>query len=96
MPMFEYRCPVCGNLVDEIHDRDYSEGVTCKKCGADMKKLLSSGTKYRTKPGDFFEAFESEDILPSGEPVAVRSKEHLQSLARENNLKVKHGRAKLM
>lgn len=93
MPLFSYRCPLCGYTCDELHGRDDKPTIMCPVCvSTPMSKLLSSG-KYKIKGGHFFEPFVTEDF--NGEPVAVKSKDHLEKLSREHNVTPKWGHEKL-
>ena len=44
MPIYEYKCPNCGN-VSEVWQKSF-EGSTelCEKCGDKMKKVISQNT----------------------------------------------------
>jgi len=92
MPLFAYRCPLCGESSDELHGRNDNQVIPCEVCKTPMKKLLSSG-KFKYRAGSFFEPFITEDI--TGEPVQVKSKDHLHQLCRKHNLTPKYGPEKL-
>lgn len=80
MPIFDYRCPVCGIETEELVKK-HDDEVKCS-CGAIMKKLLCPG-KFRYKAGDFFEAYVDTDIHPEGKPIPIKSKEEFFSQCRK-------------
>jgi putative FmdB family regulatory protein len=41
MPIFEYKCAKCGHVMEVLQKSRTGTKVTCEKCGADVKKLLS-------------------------------------------------------
>lgn len=41
MPIYEYRCPKCGNSVEKLV-RSFDAEVNCPVCGERMERLLSS------------------------------------------------------
>lgn len=92
MPLFEYRCSCCLHEFDEIADRD-APPPPCEECGKPTRRLMSAGTKYRFKVGDFFEPFVTPHI--TGEDVLVTSREHEQRLCREHNVKPVAGHASI-
>lgn len=94
MPMFGFRCPVCEKEFDEFLPRDYHEDVPCPDCGTVCKRLISSGTKYKFAKLSFFEPYMEDNI--TGDPILVKSKDHLETLCRENRLKITKGPEKLL
>jgi putative FmdB family regulatory protein len=92
MPLYGYRCPVCEFELEELHGRDEAPVIVCHVCNSDMRKCMSPG-KFKFKAGDFFEPFTTEDI--TGEPVLVKSQDHLRQMCRERNLTPKWGPEKL-
>jgi hypothetical protein len=58
-----------------------------------MKQLLAAGTKFKYRLGHFFEPYWTDDI--TGDPVLVKSMDHLHTLTRENGLTMKPGPEKL-
>ena len=42
MPMYEYQCPICGYIKEELKDivqRD--DEIKCPRCGTKMKRIIS-------------------------------------------------------
>ena len=49
MPIFEYRCRKCGQVMEFLEARDSRETHVCKRCGSrDTEKILST---FATKSG---------------------------------------------
>jgi putative FmdB family regulatory protein len=49
MPLFEYRCRDCGNMVEKIV-LGREEDLDCPKCGSkNMDKLISASADYRNE-----------------------------------------------
>lgn len=45
MPIFEYKCEKCGDVVEEIVSiKDNVTTPKCKVCGIDMKRIVSLST----------------------------------------------------
>lgn len=43
MPIFEYRCKVCGEKFEKLVSNSKATEVTCPKCGSgEIRKLLST------------------------------------------------------
>ncbi len=42
MPIYEYRCLNCGELVEKIQKFSDPSLTTCQKCGGELERLLSS------------------------------------------------------
>jgi putative FmdB family regulatory protein len=43
MPLYEYRCAKCGNIVEVLEKADAGGRHTCEKCGSRrMAKLIST------------------------------------------------------
>ncbi|MGE5326592.1 MAG: FmdB family zinc ribbon protein [Deltaproteobacteria bacterium] len=41
MPLYEYRCRKCGNVVEKIQKFSDAPLTRCEKCGGKLEKLLS-------------------------------------------------------
>jgi len=56
MPIFEYQCKECGQVMEVLQLGTSPEKLTCKKCGSDrLEKLLSSFSSHSegdTGPSD--------------------------------------------
>lgn len=79
MPLYNYRCHVCGNRFEEFfHSMNdpASECVECPACRVTgAKRLLSSGMRFTFKTGDFFEPYIDTDIHPDGQPIKVETQQ---------------------
>lgn len=95
MPLFDHRCPQCGSTLEEFCHKREPDPIVCEPCGVPMTRLLSAGMKYRIDNASFFEPFTTTEILPGGEPVLVKSREHMNALCRENGLTSKATPAKI-
>jgi len=43
MPIYEYKCPACGHVFEELVSRNAKEPGSCPKCGTDgVVKILSA------------------------------------------------------
>jgi len=42
MPIYEYQCTACEEVLEVIQNRSDPPYSNCPKCGGDMKKLLSA------------------------------------------------------
>lgn len=42
MPLYEYRCRKCGNVLEKIQKFSDSPLVKCAECGGKLEKLISS------------------------------------------------------
>jgi putative FmdB family regulatory protein len=48
MPLYEYKCPVCGYSFDLIHNSMEGHESDCPICGAKAKRLMSvSSVHYK-------------------------------------------------
>lgn len=94
MPMFNFRCTVCERVFEDFRSRDDYSEIPCPACESPSKRLVSLGVKYKFAKMSFFEPYMEENI--TGEPVLVKSKDHLETLCRENRLKIRRGPEKLL
>ncbi len=50
MPIYEYRCKICGEVSEFLVLRD-NDPITCRKCGGDnLGKLMSAHSSLTTSP----------------------------------------------
>lgn len=80
MPMFDYKCYVCGTELQNNFVLNYKEVVECKKCGNGMARLF---------PDSFTpDVFPSEGITiehAASEPITFRSKKEMREYERKHN-----------
>ncbi len=51
MPLYEYKCPNCGNEFEKIHkSTDRDKPAPCPKCKTEAKKLVSK-TSFQLNGG---------------------------------------------
>lgn len=82
MPMFNYRCDKCGDIVEKFVKR-YDVVVECEECGEKRVKLFS-GYRYTFGVGHFFEPYIDTDIHPDGEPIPIRTQQEFFDKCREH------------
>jgi putative FmdB family regulatory protein len=41
MPIYDYRCQDCGQIIEVLHGVDASGPATCDACGGQLRKMLS-------------------------------------------------------
>ncbi len=41
MPIYEYECTECGTIIEKMHKISETPEITCPKCSAVMRKLIS-------------------------------------------------------
>lgn len=44
MPIYEYKCTKCGNIIEEIQKFSDAPLTKCTKCKGKLKKLMSKNT----------------------------------------------------
>jgi len=79
MPLYGYRCPVCGNTWEDfIHSISKVDQTisACVGCGGRGVRLLNSGVRHQIATGDFFEPYMEENL--GLEPVWIDSVEKLR------------------
>ncbi len=42
MPIYEYKCPDCGEVFDRVQPMDAEKTCACQTCGATAKRIFSS------------------------------------------------------
>jgi putative FmdB family regulatory protein len=89
MPLYDYRCPACGAVSEELIQSISAVDATvveCDVCKIPKSRLLNTGTKYTFKPGHFFEPYLDDRM--GKEPVLIKSPDHFRQVCREKNLDV--------
>ena len=66
MPLYEYECINCKERVEIIQRIGDSSTTHCPKCGAEMKKLISSPA-IQFKGSGFYKTDYASSSKPSGE-----------------------------
>ena len=54
MPLYDYKCPKCGNLIDVIQSST-TEAPKCPKCGTVMEKQVSAPAGFEFKGGGYYQ-----------------------------------------
>ena len=79
MPLYEYRCLECGELLEKIQKFSDPPLTTCPKCGGELERLLSSPaiqfkgsgwyvTDYARKSAPAAEKSDGASSKPAAEP----------------------------
>ena len=43
MPIYDYKCQTCGNIIEVFHRSESHKAVTCSHCGSgELEKLISA------------------------------------------------------
>ena len=87
MPLYDYRCPGCGDVDSEfIHSISQVDEIVvlCSKCGSQKNKMMNVGVKMQTSTGHFFQPYMEHDLGP--DPVQINSVDHLQEECRKRGL----------
>jgi putative FmdB family regulatory protein len=53
MPMYEYRCQNCGEIVEAIQSFSAAPLTTCEACGGELKRLISRSA-FHLKGGGWY------------------------------------------
>ena len=79
MPLYDYRCPVCGTVFEAFfHTIALADAavVECPKCRVTSpKRLMSKGMRFSFGVGQFFEPYVDTDIHPDGKPIRIESQQ---------------------
>ncbi len=51
MPIYEFRCPVCSLVIEELRKAGDYSACSCPNCGKRMEKLISISTTIFSGPG---------------------------------------------
>lgn len=76
MPMYDYRCPMCGEEFEEfIHSIAAVDKtvIISSCCGEESTRLMSKGCRHSFSPGSFFESYIDTDI--TGSPIQINSQQ---------------------
>jgi putative FmdB family regulatory protein len=82
MPIYDFRCPVCGEIKKDVFTRSWEEKVSCEKCKCKMTKVPGIMAPH-TFPAD---GIFLEHVSPEGK--LFRSKKEMKDYARENDLEI--------
>ena len=52
MPIYDFKCKNCGDVLLDEYLHYYNAIVKCKKCGKKMTKLISAGVNAKCFPQD--------------------------------------------
>ena len=55
MPIYEYKCDVCGHIFDTLQKISESPLTECPDCGKEALKKLISSPAFRLKGGGWYE-----------------------------------------
>ena len=77
MPIFEYQCPACQQVQEEILNRNEHPKVSCESCGAKMRRIpsrpnhkyLGYGFYATDYPKHFCKADKDAELKRLGKPL---------------------------
>lgn len=46
MPVYDYKCPSCAKMLEDVFVHKYDEKVKCSRCGAFVKRLFPNSAKF--------------------------------------------------
>ena len=49
MPLFDYKCPCCGNILRDLLVKNRAVVVECKLCGAEMTPQPSAPSSFKVE-----------------------------------------------
>jgi len=52
MPIYDMKCPHCNHIVRDKFIKSWDEKVKCLRCGATLKRLISTGINAKVFPAD--------------------------------------------
>ncbi len=61
MPMYEYECPVCENVLEVQQKMSDDPLKTCSVCGGEVKKLVSRSTFHLKGGGWYSDGYSSAE-----------------------------------
>ena len=77
MPRYDYQCPQCGKVQEEIHRMNETPEMKCSECNVPMKKLIGApafkvGGYFTAKTGyskdpDYAKAVEKKKKMERGQ-----------------------------
>lgn len=74
MPIYEYRCPKCGNVFEEwVKTFDSPEAETCPKCGGSAVRIISN-TSFKLEGGGWFASCYGNPSASEGDKPASEDK----------------------
>jgi len=82
MPVYEYQCTQCGEVIEIFHKVDYSYTGRCPNCKGEVKRILSpsnfilkgSGFYVNDYPSESRKKTESSEIPPKKKGPAKEKK----------------------
>lgn len=84
MPRYDYQCPKCGKVQEEIHRMNETPEVKCSECGVPMKKLIGAPAfkvngYFTAKSGyaknkEYMEAVEKKNKMKEGKIPEIKTK----------------------
>jgi putative FmdB family regulatory protein len=54
MPNYDYRCPICGIIVEKYHSITHDPVYYCTMCGCVLKKMLGKDQRLEFKGDGFY------------------------------------------
>lgn len=77
MPLYDYECPNCGMVFEELKPMDQRHTAPCPQCGGKAKMvILQAKRDWTWRIEGWWEDFDEK-------PVYVRDKRHLKELCKK-------------
>ena len=67
MPIYEYKCPICGKIIERYRRIDEKKNAVCTKCGVEAKKIISNSTFALKGGGWYNEGYNKKEDIPKNE-----------------------------
>ncbi len=83
MPIYNYKCEVCGHVFSVLKDINDSSEVKCEKCGGKTKKLISKVAVKFNAPG-FYSTTVSNSNTQNSKSSEGKSKESKKSTVKKD------------
>jgi len=50
---YDYECPDCGHIQEEVHSADEMPNIKCERCRVVMQRVITGGTGFSLKGSDW-------------------------------------------
>ena len=81
MPIYNYKCEVCGHIFSVLKDINDSSDVKCEKCGGKTKKLISKVAVRFNAPGFYSTTISNANTHNSKSSESKENKKEIKKSA---------------
>ncbi len=74
MPIYEYMCPKCGAVTEELHGIGEKPVVKCPGCGARARMKISGGNFVLKGSGWYVTDYGKKSQMPEKKPAGAKGK----------------------